>query len=158
MGSSLKLGKWIGIGFVIMAVIFIGMAVMRGFDSFIAEDGDKLELVNNHELNNGLSPYKGAIKGTRVRQLFNYLAKNAKDNKNHEELPDIAYQIYSGEKFQIIESTVKLNNSDLISKTSSKFDSTITYTVEFKYSKKGIVNGVIVKVDKKDFDFEPNET
>ena len=79
MGSSLKLGKWIGIGFVIMAVIFIGMAVMRGFDSFIAEDGDKLELVNNHELNNGLSPYKGAIKGTRVRQLFNYLAKNAKD-------------------------------------------------------------------------------
>lgn len=158
MGSSLKLVKWIGIGFVIMAVVFIGMAVMRGFDSFIAEDGDKLEIIENHELNNGLAPYKGAIKGTRVRQLFNYLARNAKDNKNFEELPDIAYQLHSGEKFQIIESTVKLNNSDLMNKVSAKFDSTVTYTVEFKYSKRGIVNGVIVKVDQKDFDFEPNET
>ena len=39
-----------------------------------------------------------------------------------------------------------------MNKISAKFDSTITYTVEFKYSKKGIVNGVIVKVDQKDFD------
>ena len=159
MGSSFKLVKWIGIGFVIMAVVFIGMAVMRGFDSFIAEDSDKLEIVDNHELNNGLAPYKGAIKGTKVRQLFNFLAKNAENNKEYSELPDIAYQIHAGDKFEIIESTVKKNNEKLISKTASKFDSTVTYTVEFTYSKKGIVNAVIVKAEEDaKFEFKPNET
>lgn len=159
MGSSLKIVKWIGIGFVIMAVVFIGMAVMRGFDSFIAEDSDKLEIVDNHELNNGLAPYKGSIKGTKVRQLFNFLAQNAEDNKKYDELPDIAYQLHAGDKFIIIESTVKKSNEALISKAASKFDSTVTYTVEFTYSKRGIVNSVIVKAEEDvDYKFEPNET
>ena len=71
MGNSLKLTKWIGIGLAIMIIIALGMAVIKGFDSFMAEDSDKLEIVDTNEINNTFAPYKGKITGTKVRQLIN---------------------------------------------------------------------------------------
>ena len=141
MGNSLKLTKWIGIGLAIMIIIALGMAVIKGFDSFMAEDSDKLEIVDTNEINNTFAPYKGKITGTKVRQLINKLIEVVESNpKNPEMLIDVAYQLAGGDDFIVINSTVDKTNEKEMKTVSMKFESTYSYNVEFLYSKKGVIN------------------
>ena len=159
MGNSLKLTKWIGIGLAIMIIIALGMAVIKGFDSFMAEDSDKLEIVDTNEINNTFAPYKGKITGTKVRQLINKLIEVVESNpKNPEMLIDVAYQLAGGDDFIVINSTVDKTNEKEMKTVSMKFESTYSYNVEFLYSKKGVINGIIIKYDEKsNYTFEPDE-
>ena len=159
MGNSLKLTKWIGIGVAIMIIIALGMAVIKGFDSFMAEDSDKLEIVDTNEINNTFAPYKGKITGTKVRQLINKLIEVVESNpKNPEMLIDVAYQLAGGDDFIVINSTVDKTNEKEMKTVSMKFESTYSYNVEFLYSKKGVINGIIIKYDEKsNYTFEPDE-
>ena len=145
MGNSFKLIKWIGIGAAVLLVIALGMTVIKGFDSFMAEDSDKLEIGDTNEFNNKLAPYKGKITGTKVRQLCNVLVKNIAENSNDAyKLPDIAYQLNGGAEFEIINSTVDKTNEKEIKAISTKFDTTYSYTVEFVYSDE-LITGIIIK-------------
>lgn len=159
MGNSFKLIKWIGIGAAVLLVIALGMTVIKGFDSFMAEDSDKLEIGDINELNNKLAPYKGKITGNKVRQLCNALVKNIEENANNPEfLPDVAYQTSGGEEFTIINSTVENPNEKEIKGISMDFDSTYSYTVDYIYSKEGIISGIIIKHNERDkYTFTPDE-
>lgn len=159
MGNSFKLIKWIGIGAAVLLVIALGMTVIKGFDSFIAEDSDKLEIGDSNEFNSKLAPYKGKITGTKIRQLCNMLVKNTEENANNpEKLPDIAYQTSGGEEYIIINSTVEDTNKDKIKDISMDFDSTYSYMVDFVYSKDGVISGIVVKHNEKDkYTFTPDE-
>lgn len=159
MGNSFKLIKWIGIGAVVLLVIALGMTVIKGFDSFMAEDSDKLEIGDTNEFNNKLAPYKGKITGTKIRQLCNTLVKNIEENSNNpEKLPDIAYQLTGGADFEIIKSTVDKTNEKEIKAVSTKFDTTYSYTVEFIYSEDGIITGIIIKHNENEkYTFTPDE-
>lgn len=160
MGNSFKLTKWIVIGVVVLLIITIGMAVIRGFDSFMKEDSDKLEIIDSTELNNKLAPYKGKMSGTKLRQMFDFLIKNAEANeKNPELLPDVAYQIADGDDFQIIYSTVYDLKVKEMKSISMKFDSTYNYSVDFIYSDDDIISGIIIKYNEKNkYTFTPDET
>lgn len=158
MGNSFKLIKWIGIGAAVLLVIALGMTVIKGFDSFIAEDSDKLEIGDTNEFNNKLAPYKGKITGTKVRQLCNVLVKNIAENSNDAyKLPDIAYQLTGGAEFEIINSTVDKTNEKEIKAISTKFDTTYSYTVEFVYSDE-LITGIIIKHNENEkYTFTPDE-
>ena len=151
MGNSFKLIKWIGIGAVVLLVIALGMTVIKGFEGFMSEDSDKLEIGDLNEFNNKFAPYKGKITGTKVRQLCNVLVNNIDENKNNaEKLPDIAYQLTGGADFEVINSTVDKTNEKEIKAISVKFDTTYSYTVEFVYSEKGLITGIIIKHNEKE--------
>ena len=158
MGNSFKLIKWIGIGAAVLIVIALGMTVIKGFEGFMSEDSEKLEIGDLNEFNNKLAPYKGKITGTKVRQLCNVLVNNIDENKNNaEKLPDIAYQLTGGADFEVINSTVDKTNEKEIKAISVKFDTTYSYTVEFVYSEKGLITGIIIKHNEKEkYTFEPD--
>lgn len=160
MGNSLKLVKWIGIGAVVLIVVAIGMAVMKGFDSFIDEDSDKLIIIDNNELKNKLAPYTGMINGTKVRQMCNFMAQNAEENENDfRMLPDLAYQATGGEDFKIIESVKGDSKASTIKTAGTKFDAKHNYMVELVENKQGRVTGVIVKYNEEvEYTFEPSDT
>lgn len=160
MGNSLKLGKMIVIAAVVMIVIAFAMVVMKGFDSFLAEDAESLEVIDSHEVYVKVSPYEGKIMGTKVRRLIDAIYKlYTTYSDDSTMLPDIAYQIHGGDKFTIVESTVEETNAKGLKELAMKFDSTHSYVVEFVYSKSGIVSGVIIKYDDtaKADKFVPNE-
>ena len=75
MGNSFKLIKYIGIGAVVMIVIAFAMFAMKGFDTFIAEDSEALEVIDSHEVYVKVSPYEGRIMGSKVRRLIDAIYK-----------------------------------------------------------------------------------
>ena len=73
-------------------------------------------------------------------------------------LIDVAYQLAGGDDFIVINSTVDKTNEKEMKTVSMKFESTYSYNVEFLYSKKGVINGIIIKYDEKsNYTFEPDE-
>lgn len=148
MGNSFKLIKYIGIGAVVMIVIAFAMFAMKGFDTFIAEDSEALEVIDSHEVYVKVSPYEGRIMGSKVRRLIDAIYKLYTTYPTDPTmLPDIAYQIHGGDEFKIIESTVEEPNEKTLKELAMKFDSTHSYDIEFVYSKKGYISGIVIKYD-----------
>lgn len=112
-----------------------------------------------NDLTSQIAAYKGMQKGVKVRRLVGILEQNAKKTTDPTMLPDIAYQATGGDEFKIIKSTSAEPNSEEIGNIASKFDANYSYTVEFTYTKKREIKGVIIKynADEK-FKFEVDES
>ena len=105
MGNSFKLIKYIGIGAVVMIVIAFAMFAMKGFDTFIAEDSEALEVIDSHEVYVKVSPYEGRIMGSKVRRLIDAIYKlyNVLIEKMNEIIPNtnnVKYPVWCWVKYK----------------------------------------------------------
>ena len=160
MGNSFKLSKWIIIGVVVLVVISIGAFVLLNSNNFFSKNGDKLELMHSDELNNKLEPYKGAMNGSKVRQLINILYDNAvKNDGNAGMLPDLAYQLNNKGNFTVINSTSDKSNASEIKSIALKFENNHVYFVEFVYNKAKTISGVIIKNNEDEvYELKPDQS
>ena len=160
MGNTVdfkKIAKIIGIilivGFFIFFIyLYIGSQPKKISDELVTSEGFE-------DLSVKWAGFKGHKAGPKVIQFLQQVANNA---ENHQDdpmmLPDICYKFKNGGDYSIINSTVEEPCFEEIREIESEIDSQHSYNIEFKYSKKGILNGIIIKYEKNDkVNFVPDD-
>ncbi len=149
---------------IFLLVSSVSAALVIGIIDTVQTSSNEYEIEEDdgsrgNDLTSQIAAYKGMQKGVKVRRLVGILEQNAKKTKDPTMLPDIAYQTAGGDEFKIIKSTSAEPNYEEIGNIASKFDANYSYTVEFTYTKKREIKGVIIKynADEK-FKFEVDET
>lgn len=149
---------------IFLLVSSVSAALVIGIIDTVQTSSNEYELEEDdgsrgNDLTSQIAAYKGMQKGVKIRRLVGILEQNAKKTTDPTMLPDIAYQAAGGDDFKIVKSTSAEPNYEEIGAIASKFDANYSYTVEFTYTKKREIKGVIIKynADEK-FKFEADET
>ena len=160
MGNTVdfkKIAKIIGIilivgFFAFFIYLYIGSQPKKISDEIVTSD-------EFEDLSAKWSGFKGHKAGPKVIQFLQQVASNA---ENHSDdpmmLPDICYKFKNGGEYSIINSTVEEPCFEEIREIEGLIDSQHSYNIEFKYSKKGFLNGIIIKYEKNDkVNFVPDD-
>ncbi len=160
MGNTVdfkNIAKIIGIilivGFFIFFIsLYIGSQPKKISDELVTSEGFE-------DLSVKWAGFKGHKAGPKVIQFLQQVANNAENHLDDPMmLPDICYKFKNGGDYSIINSTVEEPCFEEIREIESEIDSQHSYNIEFKYSKKGILNGIIIKYEKNDkVNFVPDD-